>query len=418
MPAPDPYAAEKKTLAAAQWRRIKYAGSLNGHEAELVRQCISIPDGQQQSCLTYLDTVLSVNAPRAGKKTYPGLWRVVSNEGGVIKPVDGKPAQWGIIQTLKLGYAQTILTTGSALDFTEARLINMRRRLWASGEYNPQRKSVAMYWPNLDPAYLKAITDSVPTYLDSPTINGEAYDGPGHASLRWYRKDYNSCREEDGSGVVWAVFSTEPDAITMAVHADATEHSTRALTRVESRADANDILTSLVTQTTGKVISGSVAQSAEGAIAEVSTLNADLLDTGVLTIPDENGPAYYREVKNAASIAPYIPTTCVYGSYLYSTSISVHYNAFKLWDITWHQAPRKQWPDQYVNTTVSYDYTEWSSNGKHSRTVTVAVKYTTNMSAAYSFASGGIEGSHVSHNDALTRFVATKKTATAWDPAI
>ena len=409
MPAPDPYARAKVIMADKQWRRVDKTGTLNGHEGEIIRQCIAVDDEQQALCLAYLDSLFYVDAPRAGRKTYAGRWRIISNKGGMIKPTPGANPQIGIIQTLKLGYASTILSSGN-LDFTEARLVNMRRRLWASGEYNPQRKSFALYWPNLDPAYLKAITDSVPTSLSSPVIGGETYSGT------WYRKDFNGCREEDGSGVVWAVFSTEPDAITMQVHADAVEHSTRTLTRVDSRADANALLTSGVVATIGKVISGTVAQSAEGHIAEISTANGDLMDTGVQTVPDENGLAYFREITNAASIAPYLPTTCIYGSWLYSTSVSCHKNSFGLWDIKWHQAPRKQYPDPYFNATYSYSYEQDSSDGKKSRTVTVATKYTGSISAAYAFAgqASAIEGSRVNHNDALTKFQAVYVSATAW----
>ena len=86
----DIYARAKALTAEPQWQRVDYEGTLNGHEATLVRQCKAIDDEQQQLCLDYLNGIYSYNTARAGKKTYPGVWRVVSNKGGIIKPVDGK----------------------------------------------------------------------------------------------------------------------------------------------------------------------------------------------------------------------------------------------------------------------------------------------------------------------------------------
>ena len=409
MPTVDPYARAKVILAEKQWRRIKYEATFNGHEATLIRQCIAVDDDQQQLCLEYLNTLPSVTAPRAGRKSYPGLWRVVSVDGGLIKPVDGKPPSYGITETLKLGYA-TSITTGSggtlALDFTECRVVNVRKRAWAAGTYNAMRPSLEFYWPNIDPtckaALVNQVRDSLATVVD-PTIDGESTPYVG----TWILKEADCSREEDGAAVVWAVYAKEPDAVTIDTGASASTLETRSLGRYNTRAAAVAACNAAAgAAATGELIHGDVQRTAEGYEAVIHITTAVLVDSGVITLPDGKGNSYAREVENATSYAGYLPASAVIGNFAYTLEGGVEKSKTfpGLWNIRWHQRLYKQYPEFYgLNTVESFTTTDAAG-----RSIVVNRKFTGSISAAYAFiGSDSIKGSDVWHNSEMTRFIAT-----------
>jgi|GEM_PF-3967068 len=201
----DIYAQAKLILAEKQWRRFNYTATLQGKGLELIRRCEVVKDDEQALCLEYLNTIYSYDTPRAGRKTYSGVWRVVKNVGGLIKPEGmNLPPFLGIEQTLRWGYLETI-RAGAAMDFSEARLVT-------PGKYAPFNvrpgAEMLVVWPNIAFGKIKTCADSVTDTAIDPVIQGETYTGT------WRRKTVEAHRIDDGSGEVAVTYRLDVTAIT------------------------------------------------------------------------------------------------------------------------------------------------------------------------------------------------------------
>ena len=379
---------------------------------------------RQYTDVSNTQPIPAVSNPKAKLTTgllhaMPGIWRSgsVSIKFGIQNPQEQtKNVLVGVIQEIKEGYTTTILKADGAPDFSDIRLVNIRKRMWSAGKYDGQRPEIAFFWPNLAGGKVRACVNQIPQQLDSPVIDGETYTGT------WYRKTFDGTREEDGAGVAWATYSTEPDTVTMPSEADDFQTSTISLGRYDTRAAAVSALSS-ITQTVGKIFHGRVERTAEGYEALVTTETAVLADTGEQTVPDELAPSYLREATNvpAASIATYLPTANYRNTYLYRTEPNISINRFGLFDVKYHQRAVRQYPDPWVNaTTAEYSYTEYSDSNRLMRVVTEWDVFTTSMSAAYSAissASNTISGCGVTHNQDLTHWKAHIRISTnGWVP--
>lgn len=343
--------------------------------------------------------------------TLAGNWRggEVAVEYGTQNPQEQTRNVVGrIVQTLKEGWVTAINVNG-AMVFTEARMVNVRKRMWADGKYDPQRRALAFFWPNIDATRLKTCTESVLPTLINPTLNGEQFNG------NWYRKNYEGCREEDGTGVVWALYSTEPDTVTLATAATAVETSTRTLTRNDSRAQAMAVLANAVTPTNGKSFTGSIQRTEEGYVADVVTDTATLLDSGWVTRPDVYGTARRRVALNvpATATAPAVSVASIKAELSVPyvvTSVTVYpvnVNFFAqpstrypgLFEVTASEEPGKPFsqaldqPWRNYEEDTSYDE-ELHSGGRHfRRTVSKFVKNCGDETTAYAYINAVASGS-------------------------
>lgn len=95
-------------LTGKETRRVAYQSVPALGLKILVRQFAEIPDDQQQLALDCLDMFIdttagvttqatSISNPRAGRKSYPGVWYLKDNKAGPVKGVVDTP---GIVQTL------------------------------------------------------------------------------------------------------------------------------------------------------------------------------------------------------------------------------------------------------------------------------------------------------------------------------
>ena len=365
--------------------------------------------------LTFKVTAPAARLSTGGLHALNGDWRggEVGLDYGPQNPQEpGKNIVATLTQTLKEGWLTSLmLTTGetTTLNLGEVRIVNQRKRLWAAGKYDPQRPELAFFWPNIDGSKIKACADSVPTTLSSPVIMGETYAGT------WYRKNSDTCREEDGTGVVWAVYSKEPDSITLPVAFTAAETATRTMTRVDDRAAANALLTAALVQVNGKSFTGSIQRTEEGYIAEIGADTAVALDSGWVETPDVFGTARRRRARNipatggsgvvsVASIkdsmnAPYT----VVGGVVYPINCrfmaepSAKYPG--LFEVEASEEPGKSFllvpesPWRNYDKNESY-WQEMHQGGKHyKREVTHYVKNCGDEATAYAYLAGIAEGS-------------------------
>ena len=427
------FTATIKWLAGKDWRRQETHSEFLGKDGELIRHLLAVGDEQQQAALQFLDTYTDlanyggtppdhcyyVDNPRAGKKTYAGRWRLVSNKGGLIKP-DGEnqPPQLGIIQTLRKGYLASIITAG-ALDFSEARIVE-------PGRHNPLRGEFMVQWRNVNPETMAAVAASIPATVTDPTIMGESVPYQG----KWHRKTADDHRVEDGSAVVQALFRLEDDTLTEPVAADSAENT---LTKVEMRFDTRAAALSAqaaLERADGTTFQTTLQPTGEGWLLSISMDTKKLLDTGWQEYISANGNQRCRVAANMtenqkdlfkASLRGYVSE----GGYYYEihNRFGCELNAAGLWHATCHEirGPQKDLTDTWLNYTNDHDFIEESQPDKDGwgwrRTVTEWVKQTHSVSTAYDFvrAKGAIKGSHVQVGDGGRHCVAYLYKATKWD---
>ena len=213
------FTATIKWLAVKEWRRVEVQSGFLAQDGVLVRHLVKVGDAQQQTALEFLDRftdvanamdvngvlldplpahVWYVDNPRAGAKTYPGRWRLVSNKGGLIKVEAGEPPQLGIIQTLAMGYWETLLipttppTAGvGTVDFTVARISQ-------PGQLNQFAEMFDVVFPNLNPEKLDAMLTELREHIpyENPVIQGNPLSG------NFIPVTIRAHQAEDGSGVI------------------------------------------------------------------------------------------------------------------------------------------------------------------------------------------------------------------------
>lgn len=236
----DPFARAKVLAAEAAWSRVDFTDSFLGRDAQLVRRCVAVDDQQRALLLTYLETVRTVTNPLADGDSYPGLWRIVSNKGGLTRPLPGEKAEHGVTQVLRRGYATTLqvpdtaatayaagttyakdakvysatagksyislqnanlgnaLTNGTwwaeykVCDLSEARLVE-------PGQLKPLAEMFSVVFLNIDPTKLDAICQELIAQgvFVNPTIQGNALTGNySYVSVQGHQV-------EDGSGFIF-----------------------------------------------------------------------------------------------------------------------------------------------------------------------------------------------------------------------
>jgi hypothetical protein len=152
-------------------------------------------------------TYFTVTNPICGGKTYPGVWRVVSNTFD--------PKQPGVVQRLRLG----MLT--SFTDWTEARFArkqtseantNAVSGIAEAKSDNPEH-SYQIVFPYVDARNVSAFIDSLrgASLTTGPTIEGQTLEGGCHFITAWFERNggENVEGQGDGSCTVIAVIAKQ-----------------------------------------------------------------------------------------------------------------------------------------------------------------------------------------------------------------
>lgn len=414
-------------LKSSEWLRVGVVSRPGQLYKKLTRVVEIIGDNRQDEALTYADWLVDagndtnpaadpaackfVDLPRAGSKRYPGRWGLVQNEQGSVK-LQNRPTEiYGIIQTLRWGWAASITLEGGAPDFT-----------YALAKYGKLRKELTITWRNLAADSLKTCAEAVPATLTNPTVQGCEYTGA------WVRKGpVQTDLDEDGLGVLVAVFAIEPDTISMATEATAARTEITSVARCDTQAAANALLTAVVLPTAGQSLSGSIQPSPEGYKAVLQYGLAVKLDSGWVTRQDVWGTARRRSAINctaaeAAAIYgelsdPYV----VLGGIVYPINVNYFSEPSRVYkdrfDVTASEEPGKPYSlvlDQpWRNYTVEDTFwQEAQFGGKHyKRTVTRSVKNCGDETTAWAHQNGGtgenIQGSTV-HDHGYSRFTSVR----------
>ena len=239
----------------------------------------------------YVDNPLVEGTPMAGR------WRCVSVD---IKMQGGVPY---IVQTLKLGYLETIVKTVNNVtvyDFAEARLLN-------PGMFDAIRPYVIIVWQNISPEKVLEVAAAAPTTATNPIIFGSALPAG-----TWIRKGDVARGSDDGSCFVAITLSLEPEAVTVLTEAQADATGQRTITRTDTREAARALVAAAVIPTTGKILSGNVQRiGEEGSEAQIQERAAVALTTALsvgTTSAFETQAAATDKNVVAAATAPTAPT--------------------------------------------------------------------------------------------------------------
>jgi hypothetical protein len=248
----------------------------------------------------------------------------------------------------------------------------------------------------------------------NPVIQGETFTGT------WLHKGpIVTDMDDNGLGVLVAVFSTEPDDVTAdyKVSAEAESTAQRLVYRKDTRAAAIAVLTSAVVQTAGKTISGMVQDTPEGSIAIVTPETCVAIDTGWQDITTPDGTAKVRAIENdtMANILTAIASVTG-GNFLHTPSIrpTRYHQRFSVYLV---QAPptggashQNDWANFSEEATGEYKHFLVGSKAWKVK-INWGIKQTASHSSAKSFVTG--KGNpHISSINGGRHFRATYLTIT------